>query len=302
MFTFEAEQEVYDVNGTKMGGQPGETPTLMVGSIFYKGDKVQENPETGEFDEEAAREAVKNVEELSEKTGNPAAFDTIGDSPEALKKHIEFMADVTDAPIFMDGPTPSIRAEAAKFAGEIGIEDQIIYNSIESSTKQVDEEIEAIQESGINSAVLLSIDTTDMSIDGRRNALDENLEVAEEAGIDQPIVDPGIIDIPDSGYVAKIIHELKNEYGIPMGCAPHNEVIQWEMNDPLVENSRQLRQAVANSVIVHLGADFNIYGPVHGAAEMYEVMSTADAYVAYGAQMGEGRRADPEHPLFKIFR
>ncbi|MFB6110407.1 MAG: hypothetical protein ABEJ60_05980 [Halodesulfurarchaeum sp.] len=302
MFTFEAEQEVYDINGTKMGGQPGETPTLMVGSIFYKGDPVQEDPETGEFDEEAAKEAINEVEEYSERTGNPAAFDTIGDSPEALKKHIEFMADETDAPIFMDGPTPSIRSEAARFAGEIGIEDQIVYNSIESSTKQVDEEIEAIQESGINSAVLLSIDTTDMSIDGRRNALDENLEVAEEAGIDQPIVDPGIIDIPDSGYVAKIIHELKNEYGIPMGCAPHNEVIQWEMNDPLVENSRQIRQAVANSVIEIMGADFNIYGPVHGAAEMYEVISTADAYVAYGAQMGEGRRADTDHPLFKIFR
>ncbi|MFW5965393.1 MAG: hypothetical protein ACOCP3_01420 [Halodesulfurarchaeum sp.] len=302
MFTFEADQEIYEVNGTKIGGQPGETPTLMVGSIFYKGDPVLEDPKTGEFDEEAAEEAVKNIMELSEKTGNPAAFDTIGDSPEALKKHIEFMADVTDAPIFMDGPTPSIRSEAAKFAGEIGIEDQLIYNSIESSTKQVDEEIEAIQESGIDSAVLLSIDTTDMSIDGRRNALDENLEVADEAGLSQPIVDPGIIDIPDSGYVAKIIYELKDEYGIPMGCAPHNEVIQWEMNDPLVENSRQLRQAVANSVIVHLGADFNIYGPVHGAAEMYEVMSTADAYVAYGAQMGEGRRADTDHPLFKIFR
>jgi tetrahydromethanopterin S-methyltransferase subunit H len=302
MFTFEAEQAVYDINGTEIGGQPGETPTLMVGSIFYKGDDVQEDPKTGEFDEEAAREAVRRAEEVAEQTGNPAAFDTIGDSPEALKKHIEFMADVTDAPIFMDGPTPSIRAEAAKFAGEIGIEDQIVYNSIESSTKEVDKEIEAIQESGINSAVLLSIDTTDMSIDGRRSALDANLEVAEEAGIEQPIVDPGIIDIPDSGYVAKIIHELKDEYGIPMGCAPHNEVIQWEMNDPLTENSRQLRQAVANSVISILGADFNIYGPLHGAPEMYEVMSTADAYVAYGAQMGEGRRSDTDHPLFKIFR
>ena len=302
MFTFDAEQEIYDINGTKIGGQPGETPTLMVGSIFYKGDPVLEDPKTGEFDEEAAEEAIKRVEELSDRTGNPAALDTIGDSPEALKKHVDFVTDVTDIPIFMDGPTPTIRSEAAKYVGEIGVEDQIIYNSIESSTKEVDKEIEAIKESGIDSAVLLSIDTSDMSIDGRRKALEANLEVAEKAELSKPIVDPGVIDIPDSGYTAKIIHELKKEYGIPMGCAPHNEVIQWEMNDPLVENSRQLRQAVANSVITILGADFNIYGPVHGAAEMYEVMSTADAYVAYGAQMGEGRRSDTDHPLFRIFR
>ncbi len=302
MFTFDAEQAVYDINGTKIGGQPGETPTLMVGSIFYKGDPVLKDPKTGEFDEEAAEEAIKKVEELSEKTGNPAALDTIGDSPEALKKHVDFVTDVTDLPIFMDGPTPTIRSEAAKHVGEIGVEDQIIYNSIESSTKEVQKEIDAILESGIDSAVLLSIDTSDMSIDGRRNALDENLEVAEKADISKPLVDPGVIDIPDSGYGAKIIHELKNEYGIPAGCSPHNEVIQWEMNDPLHDNSKQLRQAVANSVIIHLGADFNLYGPVHGAPEMYEVLSTADAYVAYGAQMGEGRRADTDHPLYKIFR
>lgn len=302
MFTFDAEQEIYDINGTKVGGQPGETPTLLVGSIFYKGDPVLKDPQTGEFDEEAAEEAIKKVEELSDRTGNPAALDTIGDSPEALKKHVDFVGDVTDIPIFMDGPTPSIRSEAAKHVGEIGLEDQVVYNSIESSTKEVQKEIDAIQESGIDSAVLLSIDTSDMSIDGRRKALEANLEVAEKAGISQPIVDPGVIDIPDSGYGAKIIHELKNEYGIPAGCSPHNEVIQWEMNDPMHENSKQLRQAVANSIIVTLGADFNLYGPLHGAREMYEVVSTADAYVAYGAQMGEGRRADTDHPLFQIFR
>ena len=302
MFTFEQEQQIHEVSGVEIGGQPGETPTLLVGSIFYKGDPVLEDPKTGEFDEEAATKAIRKIEELSERTGNPAALDTIGDSPEALKKHVEFVGEVTDLPIFMDGPTPTIRSEAAKFVGELGLEDQVIYNSIESSTKEVDKEIEAIQQSGIDSAVLLSIDTSDMSIKGRFNAVDANLEVAEKADISKPIIDPGVIDIPDSGYAAKIIHELKKEYGLPAGCSPHNEVIQWEMNDPMHENSKQLRQAVANSVIVHLGADFNLYGPVHGAREMYEVLSTADAYVAYGAQMGEGRRADTDHPLYRIFR
>ncbi|PSP85940.1 tetrahydromethanopterin S-methyltransferase subunit H [Halobacteriales archaeon QS_1_68_17] len=302
MFTFEAEQSVHDVNGVKFGGQPGEHPTVMVGSLFYKGDSVLNDPETGEFEEEPAREAIKKVEELQDRTGNPAAIDCIGDSPEALIKHVDFCAEVTDLPIFADGPTPTIRAEAAEHIGEVGLGDQIIYNSIESSTKEVETEIEALQDSGIEAAVLLSIDTNNLTLQGRRDALEENLTVAEKAGIGKPIVDPAVIDIPDSGYAAKIIHELKDEYGLPAGCSPHNEVIRWEMNDPLCENSKQLRQAVANSVIVHLGADFNLYGPIHGAEEMYEVMSTADAYVAYGAQMGEGRRPSKDHPIYKIFR
>jgi len=302
MFTFDQEQDVHDINGVKFGGQPGEHPTVMVGSLFYKGDSVLIDPDTGEFKEDEAEEAIRKVEELQDKTGNPAAIDCIGDSPEALKKHVEFCGEVTDIPIFADGPTPTIRSEAAKHIGEIGLEDQIIYNSIESSTKEVDKEVEAIKESGIDAAVLLSIDTNNLSMQGRYDALEKNLDVAERADLEKTIVDPAVIDMPDSGYAAKIIHEFKKDYGIPCGCSPHNEVIQWEFNEPLSEKSKTIRQSVANSVISILGADFNLYGPIHGADEMYEVVSTADAYVAYGALRGETRRIDKDHPLYEIFR
>lgn len=302
MFTFEAEQSVYDIGGVTIGGQPGANPTAMVGSIFYKGDSILEDPETGEFHQEPAREAIRRVEELSERTGNPAILDVIGDSPEALIKHVDFVADVTDLPMFMDGPTPTIRSEAAKHVGEIGLQDRVIYNSIESSTKEVETEIEAIREAGIDAAVLLSIDTQNLTLQGRFDALEKNLEVAERAGVEKTLVDPAVIDIPDSGYIAKAIYEIKDRYGLPAGCSPHNEVIRWELDDPLSEHSKLLRQAVANASIVFLGADFNLYGTIHSAPEMYEVISSADAYVGYGAQMGERRRPAQSHPLYNIYR
>lgn len=302
MFTFEAEQEVYDISGVKLGGQPGEHATAMVGSIFYKGDPLNKDPKTGEFDPEGAREAIHTVEELSDQTGNPAILDVIGDSPEALIKHVDFVAEECELPMFMDGPTPTIRSEAAKHVGEIGLQDRVIYNSIESSTKQVDIEIEAIRDANIKAAVLLSIDTRNLTLQGRLDALEENLEVAEKAGIEMPMVDPAVIDIPDSGFAARAIYEIKNRYGIPAGCSPHNEVIRWEMNNPLSPDSKLLRQAVANSSIIFFGADFNLYGTIHSAPEMYEVVSIADAYVGYGAQMGEMRRPSSDHPLYRIFR
>lgn len=302
MFTFDAEQSVYEISGVTVGGQPGEHPTAMVGSIFYKGDDLLEDPRTGEFDPEGAREAIRKVESLSERTGNPAILDVIGDSPEALIKHVDFVAEECDLPMFMDGPTPQIRSQAAKHVGEVGLQDRVIYNSIESSTKEVDIEIEAIQNAGIDAAVLLSIDTRNLTLQGRFDALEKNLEVAEEADIDKPLVDPAVIDIPDSGFASKAIYEIKNRYGIPAGCSPHNEAIQWEFKDRLSPDSWQLRQAVANSSIVFFGADFNLYGTIHSAPEMYEVVSTADAYVGYGAQMGENRRPSQDHPLYRIFR
>jgi tetrahydromethanopterin S-methyltransferase subunit H len=302
MFTFEAEQDVYEFSGVKVGGQPGEHPTAMVGSIFYKGDDLLEDPETGEFDPEGAREAINRVKELSDRTGNPAILDVIGDSPEALIKHVDFVADECDLPMFMDGPTPQIRSQAAKHVGEVGLQDRVIYNSIESSTKEVDIEIEAIREAGINAAVLLSIDTRNLTLQGRYDALEKNLEVAEKAGIEKTLVDPAIIDIPESGFAAKAIYEIKDRYGMPLGCSPHNEVVRWELNDPLSPDSKQLRQAVANSSIIFMGADFNLYGTIHSAPEMYEVVSTADSYVGYAAQMGEQRRPTSDHPLYTIFR
>ncbi|MFC7046127.1 tetrahydromethanopterin S-methyltransferase subunit H [Halobacteriaceae archaeon GCM10025711] len=302
MFTFEAEQEVYDINGVKIGGQPGEHPTAMVGSIFYKGDPILEDPKTGEFDEEGAREAIRKVEELSEETGNPAILDVIGDSPEALIKHVDFVAEESDLPMFVDGPTPSIRAAATRHVGEVGLQDRAIYNSMESSTKEAEKEIEAMQEAGIEAAVLLSIDTRNLTLQGRFDALEKNLEMAEKAGVEKTLVDPAVIDIPDAGFAAKAIYEIKDRYGIPAGCSPHNEVVRWGQTGEMSDRSKALRQAVANSVIEFLGADFNLYGTIHSAEDMYAVVSQADAYVGYAAQMGEQRRPPSDHPLFKIYR
>lgn len=34
MFKFDKEQTVFDFGGVKMGGQPGEYPTVLCGTIF----------------------------------------------------------------------------------------------------------------------------------------------------------------------------------------------------------------------------------------------------------------------------
>ena len=37
MLRFDKEQIVVDIAGVKMGGQPGEYPTVLAGTIFYGG-------------------------------------------------------------------------------------------------------------------------------------------------------------------------------------------------------------------------------------------------------------------------
>ena len=40
MYKFDKEQEVFDFAGVKMGGQPGEYPTVLAGTIFYGGHNI----------------------------------------------------------------------------------------------------------------------------------------------------------------------------------------------------------------------------------------------------------------------
>jgi len=40
VFKFEKEQNIFDIAGVKIGGQPGQLPTVLIGSIFYHKHKI----------------------------------------------------------------------------------------------------------------------------------------------------------------------------------------------------------------------------------------------------------------------
>ena len=61
MFRFDKEQLVVDVAGMKMGGQPGEYPTVLAGTIFYGGHNIISDEKTGVFDKDAAEERIKTM-------------------------------------------------------------------------------------------------------------------------------------------------------------------------------------------------------------------------------------------------
>jgi len=50
MLKFEREQKVYRIAGVELGGQPGQRPTVMIGSIFFRGHRIVSDPHAGIFD------------------------------------------------------------------------------------------------------------------------------------------------------------------------------------------------------------------------------------------------------------
>jgi len=85
MFKFKAEQKIFEVYGVKVGGEPGQLPTVMIGSIFYHGDKLVKDEKKGIFDKDRAEELLKKEEELAHQTGNPRMVDIVAASTTAME-------------------------------------------------------------------------------------------------------------------------------------------------------------------------------------------------------------------------
>ncbi|MDP6458360.1 MAG: hypothetical protein QGF78_03405 [Candidatus Bathyarchaeota archaeon] len=57
------------MHGVKVGGNPGITPTVMIGSIFYKGHSIIQDPHNGLFDEKKGETRIMKMAEQTDKSG-----------------------------------------------------------------------------------------------------------------------------------------------------------------------------------------------------------------------------------------
>ena len=89
MFKFDKEQKIFEISTVKIGGQPGQLPTVMIGSIFYHKQKILRDEKAGKFDKETARKFLEKEERASAKTGNPRIVDVCASYPQAHAKFLK---------------------------------------------------------------------------------------------------------------------------------------------------------------------------------------------------------------------
>ena len=298
MWKFKAEQKKFEIGKVKIGGIPGERPTVLVGTIFYNKHKIVTDQNKGEFDREKAEACIKTQEEFSDKTGNPHMLDVVGASPEAMKKYLEFVSSVTDAPVLMDGVSADIRIAGLDYVKEVGLKNPIIYNSILPEYKQA--EIDKIRETKTRNVLLLAFNMKEFTSTGRVKAIKNLIPIVTSAGADQLLFDTTVIDIPSLGMASKALWELKDELGYPVGCGAHNAIGTWKgLKKKMGSQAHDPSMAVAAGITVALGADFVLYGPIESASYMFPSIALIDA--AYGQLiMEQGRMLDRSHPIFRI--
>ena len=261
MLRFRTQQKVFEIGEVKVGGQPGENPTVLIGSIFYRGHKIVVDERAGDLRKEDAEKLIMLQEEFSEKTGNPCMLDVVGSTVEAMEKFISFTADVTKAPILIDSPSVEVKIAALKYVSEVGLEKRAVYNSFTLVSEP--REFEAIRNSGVESAMLLAYKSAIMTSEARVKIIKELLPKVEEAGATKLLLDTFVIDIPSLSMACRAMLDLKRELGLPSGCGAHNAISTW-----LGLKKRMGAQAVrpcavtVNVTPVVLGADFILYGPI----------------------------------------
>jgi len=292
------EHKSFQVGNVKIGGRPGQTPTVLVGTIFYSKHKIVTDEMKGEFDHTEAERLIKLQGEFSEKTGNPQMIDVVGSTKEALCRYLDFVAGVTQAPILLDGITPGVRVAVLDYVKDAGLTDRIVYNSLLLDYKK--EELDKIREVGVKSSILLALNTKEFTSQGKVKAVRELLPVASGAGIEKPLIDTAVIDIPTLGMACRAISELRQEFGLPVGSGAHNAIDTWRgLKKKMGPQAKDPGLASACAITVAAGANFVLYGPIEHADYVFPAISMVDAAFAQ-LSMEEKIMPDPKHPIFKI--
>lgn len=279
MFKFE-NQKVFEIAGVKFGGELGENPTVLIGSIFYGKHKIVEDEKKGIFNREMAEKLINEQEELSDKTGNPGILDVVGMSEEAIKKYIDFVASVTEKPFLIDSATADVKISAAKYVKEVGLEKRVIYNSISPETK--DKELNAIKESGIESAIFLTYTFNVTSSKARVDALEKMLPKLSNVGISKLLVDTFVMDVPSLAASAKAAIEIKKKTGFPCGCGAHNAIASWKgFRNMFGKDAEKFAVLIADVFQIILGSDFVLYGPIEDCKIVFPAVYTIDTTYRY---------------------
>jgi len=292
MFIF-PEQKELNVGGVKIGGQL-TTPAVLVGTIFYEGQKITN---------ENAEKLIKRQEELSDETKLPCMLDIFSNSVEDVVKRIDFVASVTEKPFFIDLPEPEVRLAGLKHCEEVGLLDKVVLNSINMSMDE--DEIEELKKIHIQNALLLAFNPTGNSLKGRIGILENGagvidkglIQVARDIGVKKILIDVAATPLGDgAGTSLRAVFVAKSKFGYPTGIGIHNAVSSWNW----LKGKEKIFCDISSNALAKLaGSDFILYGPIENSERVFPVMAMTESLISEALEE-MGLHAQEDSPYKKL--
>ena len=298
---FTTKQDIYTIGRARVGGQPGEMATFLIGSIFWLGQKIVQDANKGIFNLKEAEKIINTMQTQSDITGLPFAFDIIGTTEFAFEKYIDFVSKNTDAPLMLDAISPKVRMMAAELARNMGLSERCIYNSVYKGVRDV--ELAKLKESGIKTAIVLANNPQDNSLEGKMVVAEEALSLANKGGITKPLIDTAIPAFaPDMGTAVRTIPVMREKYGHPVGLGSGNVVttMGW-IKANVAKEYRKGSVTATNSIMQTVGANYLMFGPAELAEWVFPAVAVTDTYIASATADLGIRPLEETHPIYKVF-
>jgi tetrahydromethanopterin S-methyltransferase subunit H len=311
LLNFAKEQQVVEIGGVRFGGQPGENPTVLFGTVFY-GRRFRE------LDAEALGLAAGMLEagrEMQGMTGVPCVVDVFIPSSDRIRPHMEFVLDRLDraSPVSVDAPESEVREALLRYLGEAGVLDRTVYNSLNMGMTPGERAV--LEERPPAASVVLGYNPRDFSTDGRvailengAGLLEEGLiDIARAVGIKGLLLDTAATPFEHgAGEFLRAIPVFKNRWGLPTGCAIHNTVESWLwMKTHRKEGAKgkeafAICDAASNALVALLGGDFTYFGPLDNSSKAFPPVAMVDKFLAEGAGDYFGISQGEGHPRRKL--
>jgi len=306
MFTLDREQQIFEIGGIKIGGQPGEYPTVVVPSIFQKGDKVFEGVKRKEgFNERRAEELLKTTDKVSKETGIPCMADIVANTGEEFKRYIDFVTSVTNMPFCIDAWVMKPKLEGARYCAERGLLDRMFYNSLTIWEKDLETEIKEIADIGVKHVLLVAFDQEDQMPTGRITGTQKILDAIEKAGaqFNSTLIDTSVMNAPAVAFCSVANRLIKEKWGFPCVSAPSNGSYMWKAAR---EQWGFKGWAGADAALEGLAAimyhDMVFSGPMAGSPRIFPAVAMANAFIST-LTFAENKQlpASENHPLNRLF-
>lgn len=300
-FRYELEQKVCNICGLKVGGQPGENPPLLIGSMFQKGDQLIESRKERKFDREGAKERIYEMECISRETGVPGMVAMVANHPDEMKTYVDFFVSVTDMPFAIDIWRQKTRLAATRYIAQLGLQDRLLYNSITPWDEDIESQVAELKELGVRHVVIQVFDVDDKGSNGRLKSLERMLPLVEKGDFQSILVDTAVMNLPTTSLSLVANHLIKKEFGLPVGFAPSNGTYMWRKSATEKDRGRFPAIDAGVHAITALASDFLFYGPMTGTSRVFPAVAVASTMMAALAYQESAFLPIGNHPLNLLF-
>jgi len=306
MFQLSKEQNICNIGGVRVGGQPGQLPSVVVSSIFQKGDRVFEGAKRKEgFNEKRARELLENQDRISRETGVPAMADIVANTGKEFERYIDFVVSVSDIPFCIDAWTLKPKLAGAQYCAEKGLLDRMFYNSLTVWEQDLENEIKEITDMGVKHVLLVAFDQEDQMPTGRVTGTQKLLDAIEKVGaeFESIMVDTSVMNAPATAFCSLANRLIKEKWGFPCGSAPSNGSYMWKAaRDMWGFKGWSGADAALQGLAAFLYHDMVFSGPMAGADRVFPAVALSEAYLATVVFSETGKLPENEdHPLNRLF-